>query len=90
MKKVYNSLANTAEGNTLHPPSDAHVRSFLCPFFTLIKPCCTRALELSSLVPDPKAKSSSEIKSLTLKAMTRSAETKTDPPIKKCCSPPEN
>ena len=32
MKKVYNSLANTTEGGTLHPPSDVHVRIFLSPF----------------------------------------------------------
>ena len=55
--KVYNSLAKTNEGGTHHPPSDVCVRSFFCPFFTLIKLCYTKALEWSSLVPGPKAKS---------------------------------
>ena len=32
IKKVYNSLANTSEGDTLRPPSDVYVRSFFCPF----------------------------------------------------------
>ena len=50
-----------------HPPSDVYVRCFLCPFYTLIKLCYTKALEWSSLVPGPKAKSSSsEITNLTL------------------------
>ena len=31
-KKVYNTLANTSEGDLLHSPSDVYVRSFLCPF----------------------------------------------------------
>ena len=43
--KVYNSLAKTNEGGTHHPPSDVCVRSFFCPFFTLIKLCYTKALE---------------------------------------------
>ena len=59
MKKVYNSLANTTEGGTLHPPSDVHVRTFLSPFHTWIKLCYTKALEWSNLVPGPEAKSSS-------------------------------
>ena len=59
--EVYSSLAKTGKGGTLHPPSDVCVRSFLCPFFTLIKLCFTKALEWSSLVPGPRAKSSSEI-----------------------------
>ena len=44
---------------TLLPPSGNHIRIFLFPFYTLIKLCYTKALELSSLVPGPKAKSSS-------------------------------
>ena len=51
-------LAKTSKGGTLHPPSDVCVRSFLCPFFTLIKLCYTKTLEWSTLVPGPKAKSS--------------------------------
>ena len=43
------------------PPPDVYLRSILCPFFTLIKLCYAKALERSSLVPGPKAKSSSEI-----------------------------
>ena len=35
--------------------------AFLVPFLALIKPCYTKALEWSSLVPGPEAKSSSEI-----------------------------
>ena len=64
MKKVYTSLAKTRERNTLHPPSEVCVRSV--PFFTLIKLCYAKALEWSSLVPGPEAKSSSsEIMNLT-------------------------
>ena len=40
--------------------------TFSVPFYTLIKLCYTKALEWSSLVPGPKAKSSSEIMNLTL------------------------
>ena len=36
-------LAKTSTGVTLHPPSNVYVRSFLCPFFTLIKLCYTKA-----------------------------------------------
>ena len=35
--KVYNSIANTSVGGTLSAPSDVYVRSFLYPFYTLIK-----------------------------------------------------
>ena len=60
-------MLKTSEWGTLHLPSDVCVRSFLCPFYTLIKHCYTKALERSSLVPGPKAKSSSsEITNLTL------------------------
>ena len=54
-------LAKTSKGGTLHPPSDVCVRSFLCPLSTLIQLCYTKALEWPSLVPGPKAKSSSGI-----------------------------
>ena len=43
-----------------------HLCQKLSLFFTLTKLCTTNALEWSSLVPGPKAKSSSEIKNLTL------------------------
>ena len=49
------------------PPSAVYVRSFLCPFFTLIKPP-HKSPEWSSLVSGPKAKSSSEI--MNLKSFT--------------------
>ena len=59
-------LAKDYQGDTLHAPSDVYVRSFLCPFFTLIKVCYTKAFEWSNLVPGPEAKSSSsEITNLT-------------------------
>ena len=53
--KVYNSIANTSVGGTLSAPSDVYVRSFLCPFYTLInKLYFTKALsdQASSLAPD--------------------------------------
>ena len=47
-------LAKTSTGVTLHPASNVYVRSFLCPFFTLIKLCYTKALsdQAWSLAPD--------------------------------------
>ena len=48
-----------SSGDTLCPPSDVYIRSFLCPFFSLIKLCYTKALKWSSLVPGPEVKSSS-------------------------------
>ena len=62
--KAYSSLAKTSEWGSLCPPSDVYVRSFLCPFFALIKLCYTRVLEWSSLAPGPKV-NSSEIMNLT-------------------------
>ena len=53
-------LAKTSKG-ALFAPSDVYVRSFLCPFFTLIKLGYTKALDWSSLVPGPAKSSSSEI-----------------------------
>ena len=43
---------------------------FSVPFLTLVKPCYAKALEWSSLVPGPKAKSSSEITNPTLFAVS--------------------
>ena len=57
--KVYKSLIRLASGGTLCPPSDVCVRSFLCPFLHFHKTLLHKALEWSSLVPNPKAKSSS-------------------------------
>ena len=58
LKKYITPFCKTNEGGTLYPSSEVYVRSFLCPFFTLIKLCYTKALEWSSLVPGPEAKSS--------------------------------
>ena len=44
-QKVYSSLAKTSKGGTLCPHPDVYVKSFLCPFFILIKLCYTKALE---------------------------------------------
>ena len=61
LKKYITPFSKTSERGTLHPPSDVYVRSFSVPLHTLIKLCYTKALEWSSLVPGPEAKSSSEI-----------------------------
>ena len=52
--RVYNSIANTSEGELFLPPSDVFVRSFLYLFYTLIKLYYTKALsdQASSLAPD--------------------------------------
>ena len=52
--RVYNSIANTSKGVLFLLPSDVYVRSFLCPFYTLIKLCYTKALsdQVSSLALD--------------------------------------
>ena len=49
-----NSIANTSKGVLFLPLSDVCVRSFLYPFYTLIKLDCTKALsdQASSLAPD--------------------------------------
>ena len=51
--RVYNSIANTSKGVLFLLPSDVYVRSFLYPFYTLIKLYCTKALsdQASSLAP---------------------------------------
>ena len=35
--KVYKALMRLGGGATLHSPSEVYARSFLCPFFTLVK-----------------------------------------------------
>ena len=59
--KVYKALIRlVVSGGTLHPPSDVYVRTFLCPFYTLIK-LLHKSSWVIKLVPGPEAKSSSEI-----------------------------
>ena len=41
---MYNSNANTSKGVLFLPPSDVYVRSFIYPFYTLIKLYYTKAL----------------------------------------------
>ena len=41
---MYTAIANTSKGVLFLPPSDIYVRSFLYPFYTLIKLYCTKAL----------------------------------------------
>ena len=43
--RIYKALIRLVSVVTLHPPSDVYTRSFLCPFFTLIKLCYIKALE---------------------------------------------
>ena len=54
MKKVYNSLAKTSKRDTLRPPPDVYLRSFLYLFYILIKLYYTNALsnQALSLAPD--------------------------------------
>ena len=40
--KVSKALIRLGSGGTFHPPSDVYVRSFPCPFFTLLKLCYTQ------------------------------------------------
>ena len=51
--RVYNSIANTSKGVLFLPSSDVYVRSFLCPFYTLIKLYCTKALSEQALALAP-------------------------------------
>ena len=44
LQKYIAPFAKTSRGHC-PSPSDVGVRSFLCPFFTLIKLCYTKALE---------------------------------------------
>ena len=61
MKKVYNSLSKDKQGGHSVPLLMSMSEVFSVPFHTLIKPCYTKFLEWSSLVPGPEAKYSSEI-----------------------------
>ena len=47
-------MANTSKGALFLPPSDVYVRSFLYPFYTLLKLYYTKGLsdQVSSLAPD--------------------------------------
>ena len=64
--KVYKALIRLARGAFSIPPLIMS-EAFSVAFYTLIKLCYTKALEWSSLVPGPKAKStSSEITNPTL------------------------
>ena len=64
--KVFKPFIRLASGGILCPPSDVCVRSFLCPFLYFNKTLLHKALEWSRLVPNLKAKSSSEITNLIL------------------------
>ena len=55
--RVYNSIANTSEGVPFLPPFDVYVRSFLYPFYTLIK-LLHKSSEWSSLISGPGLNSS--------------------------------
>ena len=66
LKKYITPLLRLARWGHSLPPPDVYARSFLCPFFTSIKLCYTKALEWSTLVPGPEAKSSLEITHLML------------------------
>ena len=61
LKKVYNALIRLARGALSVPHLISMSEAFSVPFVTLIKLCYKKALEGSSLVPGPEAKSSSEI-----------------------------
>ena len=47
--RVYNSIVNTSKRVLSLPPTDVYVRSFLYPFYTLIKLYCTKALSDQAL-----------------------------------------
>ena len=67
LKKYRVSFLRLAKGAFSVPLLMSMSEAFSVPFYTLIKFCYTKALEQSSLVSDPKAKSSSlEITNLTL------------------------
>ena len=65
-KKYMTSLLRLVKGGTPNPLLMSMSEAFSVPFYTLIKPCYIKALEWSSLVRGPKAKSSLEIMNLTL------------------------
>ena len=60
LKKYITPLLRLAREHSLSP-FWSQSEAFSVPFYTLIKLCYTKAFEWSSLVPGPKAKSSSEI-----------------------------
>ena len=66
LKKYRVSFLRLAKGAFSVPLLMSMSEAFSVPFYTLIKFCYTKALEWSSLVSDPKAKSSLEIMNLTL------------------------
>ena len=59
--RVYNFIANTNKGALFLPPSDVCVRSFLYPFYTLIK-LLHKSSEQSSLISGPGLNSSLKAK----------------------------
>ena len=63
--KVCKTSIRLARGALSIPLLMSMSEAFYVPFYTLIKLCYTKAIEWSSLVPGPKAKSS-EIVNLTL------------------------
>ena len=65
LKKYITPLLRLSRGALYVPFLMSMSEAFSVPFYTLIKLCYTKALEWSSLVPGPKAKSSSEITNLT-------------------------
>ena len=66
LKKYIALLLRLASGALSIPLLMSMSEAFSVPFYTLIKLCYTKALEWSSLVPDPEARSSLEITNLTL------------------------
>ena len=66
LKKYIAPLLRLARGALSIPILMSMLEAFSIPFHILIKLCYTKALEWSSLVPGPKAESSSEIMNLTL------------------------
>ena len=65
LKKYIAPLLRLARGTLAVPFLMSMSEDFSIPFYPLIKLCYTKALEWSSLVPDPEAKSSSEITNST-------------------------
>ena len=63
--KVYKGLLRLARGTLSVPLLMSMSEAFSAPLLTLVKLCYTKALERSSLVPGPEAKSSSEISNPT-------------------------
>ena len=61
LKKYVTPLLTLARGAVSVPLLMSMSEAFSVPFDTLIKLCYTKALERSSLVPGPEAKSSLEI-----------------------------